>query len=198
MAKFVVELRPNRPNVTESDPAEAFLGTRTDDEGREQCVPWRDVGRATVYESKGAAERDLKRLPDAFFDRYFATVVDVSAPHPGPYEVRVAEDDVVTGDKWVGKERTVTTSKSHSVVAPGKGGSEAVLVAEINASDRKAYGFPVSAEATANLLAAAPDLLAALKTLLADMEAEYRDRNGDADHDGMDKARAAIAKAEGK
>lgn len=39
------------------------------------------------------------------------------------------------------------------------------------------------------------DLLAALRTLLADMEAEYRDRNGDADHDGMDKARAAIAKA---
>jgi hypothetical protein len=49
--------------------------------------------------------------------------------------------------------------------------------------------------ANARLIAAAPDLLAALQTLLADMEAEYRDRNGDADHDGMDKARAAVAGA---
>jgi hypothetical protein len=50
--------------------------------------------------------------------------------------------------------------------------------------------------ANARLIAAAPDLLAAIKTLLADMEFEYRDDNGDSDHDGMEKARAAIAKAE--
>lgn len=48
------------------------------------------------------------------------------------------------------------------------------------------------------LFSAAPDLLAALEVLTADMEAEYRDRNGDADHDGIAKARAAIARAMGK
>lgn len=48
------------------------------------------------------------------------------------------------------------------------------------------------------LLKSRADLLAALKTLLADMEYEYRDRNGDADHDGMDAARAAIALAKAK
>lgn len=51
-------------------------------------------------------------------------------------------------------------------------------------------------EADALLMAAAPDMLAALKILVADMEAEYRDRCGDMDHDGIEKARAAIAKAE--
>lgn len=46
--------------------------------------------------------------------------------------------------------------------------------------------------------AAAPALYEACKVLLADMEAEYRDRHGDADHDGMEQARKALAQAEGR
>jgi hypothetical protein len=49
--------------------------------------------------------------------------------------------------------------------------------------------------ANAALIAAAPDLLAALETLVADIEHKYRDRSGDVDHSGIDAALAAIAKA---
>ena len=42
------------------------------------------------------------------------------------------------------------------------------------------------------------ELVSALETLVADVEAEYRDRNGDADHDGIEKAKTALAKAKGE
>ena len=49
------------------------------------------------------------------------------------------------------------------------------------------------AEANMNLIAAAPDLLAALKELLHE-----DNQGGGVDLDALDRARAAIAKAEGK
>lgn len=51
-------------------------------------------------------------------------------------------------------------------------------------------------QATANLFAAAPDLLEALRTLL-DEHGHFRDYFEVVDHAAMVKARAAIAKAEG-
>jgi hypothetical protein len=57
----------------------------------------------------------------------------------------------------------------------------------------------ITAEANARLIAAAPDLLAALKALV--VETERRDNPGDegvsSDAEEMDAARSAIAKAEG-
>ena len=58
------------------------------------------------------------------------------------------------------------------------------------------HGDPAKIEADAHLIAAAPELLAALKQLVAD----YQDVPDPTDEDGQavfDTARAAIAKAEG-
>lgn len=79
--------------------------------------------------------------------------------------------------------------REHFAIRPENGPTFAFLPAGAGASiDAQA--------ANARMIAAAPDLLEALKVLVADMEAEYRDGNGDVDHDGIEKARAAIAKAE--
>lgn len=83
--------------------------------------------------------------------------------------------------------------RGYAAVASGPQ-TDTVMVADCRTVD---VDLP-TATANACLIAAAPDLLEALKILLADMDAEYRDRNGDADHDGMDLARAAIAKATGQ
>lgn len=53
-------------------------------------------------------------------------------------------------------------------------------------------------ETVALVFSAAFDMRAALETLLADMEAEYRDKAGDMDHDGIQKARAALDKSYGR
>jgi hypothetical protein len=59
-------------------------------------------------------------------------------------------------------------------------------------------GEAYQAHVNARLIAATPALYEALKVLVADMEAEYRDREGDMDHDGINRAKAALAQAEGK
>ncbi len=86
MGKFIVELRSNKPNVTEADEPEAWLGTV----GRKSTHPdYPDdvdeipapVGKreaATEFHNEREAKNVLNRLPDAFFDRYWSLTVEVA------------------------------------------------------------------------------------------------------------------------
>lgn len=173
MAKFIVELRNNRPGYDESQPPEAYLGTKEVEDGHPEgpktvSVPRTDRNRATEYETEGRAKYDLDRLPDAFFDRYAVKIVDVAGAVPGPWDVHVTTDQIISGDSWIGqKEKVVGTVDRYSVIARGETNEKTVLIAEINDSVRNPWRFPLDPEATARLIAAAPDLLAACSAALA-------------------------------
>lgn len=86
MTKYIVELRANKPNSTEADKPEAYLGKREvpcthpdhpDEMDAVTCgVNKREA--ATEYDTIGHARNDLNAMPDAFFDRYWPNIVEVA------------------------------------------------------------------------------------------------------------------------
>lgn len=72
MPKYIVELRKNDFNVTEADPVEGYLGLVHRGDRLSPAVGCvKDRSCALVY--------DTRNLSDEFFDRYFLTVVEVTA-----------------------------------------------------------------------------------------------------------------------
>ncbi len=74
--KYIVELRPNRPLVTDTDPPEAYFGITDDDSMlRGKVVSTRE--RAHEFHNETEVRNVLNRMPDAFFYRYYPTTVEV-------------------------------------------------------------------------------------------------------------------------
>ncbi len=80
--QYIVELRDNRPGSTEADEPSAYLGAREVEDGHPDgptvavtAISKREA--ATRYHNEHEARNDLRNLSDAFFDRYWPSVVGV-------------------------------------------------------------------------------------------------------------------------
>lgn len=85
MARFAVELR-NARGLASGKPVEAYLGGMVDygpdDDGprygSRRADLFKDARQIPYFESRQEADRALKTMPDAFFDRYEADIVEIA------------------------------------------------------------------------------------------------------------------------
>lgn len=83
MPKYIVELRGSSFHSSEEDPVEGYLGlVHRGDRFSPAVGCVKDRSGALEYDDPRQPNYDLRKLPDAFFDRYWTKVVPVTLDTP--------------------------------------------------------------------------------------------------------------------